>query len=180
MEKTKPIILNSVSFAYRGLVYITEPIGITFQRREDMERHISRRRRYWSRICGVELEPAPSSNETLVREEVQQVLKLTCDKMGLNYEDVKSKSRLSDYVEARRIAVAISVNRKVMYSTIARALNLHHATVLHHSKRVKELCEFDRDYRKVFINIEDYVLIHLAGSYSEDGSGKKINNHEND
>jgi len=153
---------------------VTEPIGVTFQERDHMEKYIWSRKNYWSMIIGLDLEPAPSSNETLVREEVQRVLELTCQKLGLDYEEVKTKAKPQDFVEARRFAIGICKNRKVTYSVIARALNLHHATVMFHYRRLQEMCDFDRQYRKEYLDIEDYVLIHMAGSYSEDGSGKKL------
>jgi hypothetical protein len=63
---------------------------------------------------------------------------------------------------------------------IARALDLNHATVMYHARKVKELCDFDRSFRKLFIDTEDYVLIHLAGRFKEDGSGEKEKEDEND
>ena len=162
--ENRPISLNSLVFSdKKGNSIVTEDYDMTFANLTYCELFIQERYRYWRDVLGIDLVIAEDKNETMKEIETQKVLEIVCERMGVDYLKARSKSQKREFVESRRFAMAISFGRKVNKSTIAKALGLDHATVLHHLKQLHNLCEFDRDEKKQFIDLEDYVLISMNG-----------------
>ena len=174
MERVKPVMLTNISLAREGKIYVIESFNITFLSRHHLENFIEERREYWSGVCGFNLSVFPDSSETLLPDEILTIFQLTCEKIGVEYEEAKFKRGAQEFVEARRLAIGICINRKASYSSIGRALGLNHSTILYHRRKIKEFMIYDKAFARLFNDTEDYVLTKLSGQFSEDGSGEKI------
>jgi len=160
----RPISLNSLVFSdKKGKSIVTEDYNLTFDNLTYCELFIQDRYRYWKDVFGIELVIAEDKNETMKEIETLKVLEMVCERIGVDYMKARSKSQRHDVVDARRLAMNISFNRKVNKSTIGKALGLDHTTVIHHIKELSNLCQYDREEKKRFIDLEDYVMINLNG-----------------
>ena len=162
--KDRPVSLNSLVFSNsKGEGIVTEDYHLTFSSHKHCELFIQERYRYWTDLLGIKLVIAEDKNETLEEIETLKVLEMVCERLGVDYMQARSKSQKSEVIDARRLTMNISFNRKVNKSTIAKALGLDHSTVIHHIKQLANLCKFDREEKKRFIDLEDWVLINLNG-----------------
>ena len=174
MNKTKAIALNGITFYHtQGHAVVTEGCFITFDTYEHMELYIQDRRIYWRDLLNLELTISPDNNETLLEKDVLKVLRLVCEKLGVDFDSAISKYQGCQEVEVRRFTIGICNNRKVQKTTIAKVLNLDHSTISHHTKTLMNLSKVDASYRKLFLDTEDYVMQKIGDRYMDDGSGKR-------
>jgi hypothetical protein len=174
VEKTKPVALNGIAFYNRRGDWIcTESDVITFRDYEHMEVHIQARKKYWSELYNIDLTLSADNNETLKEKQVLDVLRIVCERQGVNYQSARSKYRGRNEVEARRFTIGICHGRKMAKTTIGKALGTDHANVIYHIEELQRLSDSDKEYRKSFLDTEDFVLIEIGGQFKEDGSGKK-------
>ena len=170
----KSIVLNGITFYHsQGHSVVTEGCSLTFYTYREMELYINDRKRYWSELLNLELTISPDNHETLMEKDVLRVLELVCDYMKVSYKRAMSKYRGGKYVEARRVAIGICHRRKVQGVTIAAILDLNHTSITYHVKTLTDLCSVDAPYRKLFLDIEDYVMDNISGLFQSDGSGEK-------
>ncbi len=164
----RPVSLNSLIFSdKKGKSIVTEDYDLTFADKNYCELFIQDRYEYWKAVLEIDLVIAEDKNDTLKEIETQNILELVCKYTGVDYLQARSKSQKRKHVEARRFAMAISLGRKVNKSTIGRALGLDHATVLHHLTQLDNLCKFDAEERRQYMDLEDYVMINLNDNESE-------------
>lgn len=167
----KPITLNALTFANKkGEPIIIENHYITFFNVDDLEIFIQDRFKYYRGLIGREMVCAPDMNETLFTIEVNKVFKLTAKYFHLTYGQLFGKTRKTEIVEARRMAIVICLNRKVQKTVIAQAIGKNHATIIHHEKVFNNLIETDKSYYSVFLDLEEYVLSGLQKTVDHDKS----------
>jgi len=131
---------------------------LTFGDSEIAEKYIQRRYKFWKKTLDMDLVIAPNINETLHELEVVKVFKLTARFYNILYRQLMSKSRKTELVEARRIAINICKGREVQDSIISEVTKMDHSTVSFHKKRFKELCQTEKGYIQKYTDVEEYVL----------------------
>ena len=108
------------------------------------------------------LELAESITENLVGEEksdldIGKVQRSVCEYFGISREDLLSKSRKRQIVQARQIAMYLSRNliSNCSLATIGQEIGgKDHATVLHACSTVSDLMATDKGFRKYVSDIE--------------------------
>lgn len=171
----KSLALNGITFYHaQGHSVVTEGCAITFYTYKEMELYINDRKRYWSELLNLELTISPDNHETLMEKDVLRVLELVCEYMKVDYTRAVSKYRGGKYVEARRVAIGICHRRKVQGVTIADILDLNHTSITYHVKTLTDICSIDAPYRKMFLDVEAYVMDNISGLFEENGSGEKL------
>ena len=69
----------------------------------------------------------------------------------LNVEDIRKNTRLTEVVDARKIAYYILREKShLSYPSIGKVFNKNHATVMHNLKSVKGLLEYDIIFKEKF------------------------------
>ena len=163
----RPWALNSLKFSDKnGELIVHEGHMLTFGNEELAEKYIQKRYKYWQKTLDMDLVIAPSMNETLHEMEVVRVFKLTARFYNMPYRKMMSKSREKELVEARRIAINICKARGVQDAIISRVMDLDHATIVHHKKKFKDLCETEKKLVEIFNDCDDYVTEQL-GDYEK-------------
>ena len=88
--------------------------------------------------------------------EISDIQEKVCDYYKLSVNEIQTKSRKRDVVQARQIAMYLA--RKYTKSSLTvigeQIGNRDHATVLHAVKTVMDLCETDREIRESVSTIE--------------------------
>ena len=111
------------------------------------------------------LELAASITENLVGEEkreidIERVQQSVCDYFNISREDLQSKSRKRQIVQARQIAMFLSRNHISNCSLAAIGQEIggkDHATVLHACNTVSDLMDTDKMFRKCVTDIESML-----------------------
>lgn len=171
------ISLNSLKFSdSKGKFILKEDYLITFSNDEALEKFIQSRYKYWCEVLGIKLTIAPDKIQTLHEIEIKKVFKLVARYCGVLYSDMTGPSRKREYIDAKRIAINICLQRGVKKWTIAKAIQIHHATVLHHQRAFADLVTFDKKLMTKYNLIEEFVFENMNGLFKTDGSGKKIQN----
>jgi len=181
--RNKPVSLVGLSFFDQsGNNVVSESETKTFHDFKTMQIYIDNRVAYWSDMFNEKLIVEPHSIETLIRSEAQAVLKYVCEFMQVDYKSALSESRDVEFIEARRFTINICHERKMFKSSIAKGLNVHHATVIYHINQFEKLSSTDKAYKKLFIDAYEFVMERIGGNFRNDGSGKliKINNHKHE
>ena len=109
------------------------------------------------------LELAESITDTLVGEEkpeidIEKVQRTVCDYFNISREDLVSKSRKRQIVQARQIAMYLSRNliSNCSLATIGMEIGgKDHATVLHACNTVSDLMSTDKVFKKYVTDIEE-------------------------
>ena len=112
------------------------------------------------------LELAASITENLVGEEkndlnIDKVQKTVCEYFNISREDILSKSRKRQIVQARQIAMFLSRNliSNCSLATIGQEIGgKDHATVLHACTTVSDLMSTDKVFRKYVTDIESMLV----------------------
>lgn len=75
--------------------------------------------------------------------------------------DVRSKKRLREVVDAKKIFCLIAFNEinRISYSNIARFIEVTHATILHHIKKAKDHLKYDPEFKSKYDKIEDIFFL---------------------
>ena len=171
----KPISLRSIVFHdINGISIVKEEYSLTFSSHEYAEKFIDERKEYWTNILGIKLVITPMQNETIEEIEIQKVFKLTARAMGISSQFIFRRTRSAAIIEVRRTAIAICVEFGLSVSVIGNAIGFDHSTIIHHRDKFYGLCEYEPGYEDKYNEIKDKVLKKMNGSFSEDGSGKKI------
>ena len=154
----KPLSLNSLTFSDdKGNRIVTEDYFITFRNDDAMEAFIQDRWDYWKRTLDMGLLFAQDSCETLDELNIRKTVRLVAKYFKVDYKGAISRSRKHEYIEVRRMAIAICLSRHTLLTTVGKAMNMHHATVIHHRDTFKNLCETDDKYKQDFDLVENYV-----------------------
>lgn len=163
----RPWSLNSLKFSdENGELIVHEGHILTFGNEELAEKYVQRRLKYWSELLGMDLVISPSMNETLHEMEVVRVFKLTARFYNIPYRKMMSRSREKELVESRRVAINICKARGVQDAVITRMMKVNHATIVHHKKKFKDLCAYDKKLVKIFNDCDDYITEQL-GDYEK-------------
>lgn len=98
---------------------------------------------------------------TKVELSVDYISKVVCDILNMTAEDIQSKTRKRNIVQARQLAMYFSKKMtQQSLSTIGSLIgNKDHATVLHACKSVKNLIETDKDFKLLFQKIEQKLKL---------------------
>ena len=112
------------------------------------------------------LELAASITENLVGEEkndlnIDKVQKTVCEYFNISRDDILSKSRKRQIVQARQIAMFLSRNliSNCSLATIGQEIGgKDHATVLHACTTVSDLMSTDKVFRKYVTDIESMLV----------------------
>lgn len=91
--------------------------------------------------------------KTLTIEDIRDT---TCQQFNLSVNDILTKSRQREVVEARQIAMFLSKKlTKAPLSSIGKTIGgRNHSTVVYACKRVEDLIETDKQYKKIVEDIE--------------------------
>ena len=159
----RPIALNSLKFSDKnGELIVIDGAMMTFGSQELAEVYIQKRYKFWKKTFGMDLLIAPDNNQTLHEMEVVRVFKLTAKYYNILYRRLMSKSREKELVEARRIAINICKARGVQDAVISRVMGINHATIVHHKKKFKDLCVFDKKLLETFEKCDEYVTENMG------------------
>jgi len=162
IDEEKPVTLNSLKFSDKyGNLIVDEGYMLTFGSSELAEKFIQKKYKYWGKVLNVELVIAPDINETIHELEVIKVFKLTARYYNILYRDLMSKTRKSENIEAKRIAINICKGRNVQDAVICRVTKLDHSTIVHHKKKFKALVEYETGYVAKYEAAEEFVLNSL-------------------
>jgi len=72
-----------------------------------------------------------------------------CNHFGISKAGLMSKNRIRAVMEARTILCYLLTQKKLLTSTATgKMLDISHATVLHHAKKVIGFMLYDEDYKK--------------------------------
>ena len=112
------------------------------------------------------LELADTITESLVGEQksdldIEKVQRSVCDYFNISREDLLSKSRKRQIVQARQIAMFLSRNliSNCSLATIGQEIGgKDHATVLHACTTVSDLMETDKLFKKYVTDIESMLV----------------------
>ncbi|MFV0289767.1 MAG: chromosomal replication initiator protein DnaA [Mangrovibacterium sp.] len=87
---------------------------------------------------------------------VNYISKVVCEHLNVTSNDILSKTRKREIVQARQLAMYFAKNMTTqsLASIGSQIGNKDHATVLHACKAVKNLVETDKDFKSTFVNIE--------------------------
>ena len=163
----RPWALNSLKYSDKnGELVVHEGHILTFGNEELAEKYIQKRLKFWNKTLDMDLVIAPSMNETLHEMEVVRVFKLTARFYNIPYRKMISKSRERELVESRRVAINICKARGVQDAVISRMLNLDHSTIVHHKKKFKDLCKYDKKLVEIFNDCDEYISEQL-GDYEK-------------
>lgn len=89
--------------------------------------------------------------------------------MGLSEEELKSKKRFSDYVDARQMfMIFLRKHSKLSTTVIGKHLNRDHSTVVYGQKTGFNLLQTDAQFRERYENIEYMTLNPFI--FNPDGS----------
>lgn len=84
----------------------------------------------------------------LKMHDVIRVMSMVCDAMGQPIDGVASKSRKVQYVKCR-VAVAYLTYSKSNVTTIARAMNRDHSSIIHYIRRAEFVLASDRKLSQI-------------------------------
>ncbi|MFV0521322.1 MAG: chromosomal replication initiator protein DnaA [Mangrovibacterium sp.] len=98
---------------------------------------------------------------TKVELSVNYISKVVCDNLNLEIEDIQSKTRKREIVQARQLAMYFSkeMTKQSLSAIGAQIGKKDHATVLHACKTVKNLIETDKSFRTTFQKIEQKLKL---------------------
>lgn len=89
-----------------------------------------------------------------MKADLEQYATYLCDYLGVELADLQIKCRLRERVDIRHMVLTcMYYDRLVMRTTIkeiASLFNQDHSTLLHAVKTVKNLKEYDKDYKEVW------------------------------
>jgi hypothetical protein len=105
---------------------------------------------------------------------LHRILKVVCDELGANIDDVTSKKRQREITDARHIFcyLASKAYGRHTLKQIGKLVNRDHASVLHAKRKVIDLMEFDRE-----INAVVNAIIRRLGKFSaNDVYNNEVNN----
>lgn len=90
---------------------------------------------------------------------INYIKKVVCDYFGVKVEDIQTKSRKQEIVQARQIAMFFAKKyTKASLSTIGAEIgNKDHATVLYANKTVNNLQETDKLYKSNIVGIDKRI-----------------------
>ena len=168
MDHSKPITLRSLIFSdTKGVEKVRQYYDIEFGNEEDAEVFIQDQYKYFTGLYG-KLVFRQQSFDTLTEMEIKQVLKLVSKFFKLQYRDVKSRSRKPKYVEARRMAAMICIERNKSRSAIYEFLGIDHSNLSHHEKQFRNYMETDPEYVKKYNDCSEYVMGELKEIYKDE------------
>lgn len=85
----------------------------------------------------------------------ENICDIVCKDEGVNLEDLKNNSRVSDLVYARQLIIYLSKELKVgTYESIGRVFGRDHATALYACKSIKNYYDTDKHKRE---KIDRYI-----------------------
>lgn len=92
---------------------------------------------------------------------VEHISQTVCDYFGIEHDDLQSKTRKREIVQARQIAMFFSksLTNSSLSAIGAKIGQKDHATVLHACKAVTNMLETDRDFKNQIQNIEAQLKI---------------------
>lgn len=170
----KPITLSSLTFSNdRGEFIVRKDYFMEFKDEAQAEIFIQAEFKYFTSLYG-KITFAHNMNDTLTEIQIKSVLRLVSSFLGLRYRDVISKSQKREFVEARRFAVMICIDKGKTRESIYEFLKIDHSTVVHHVKQFRNLTSTDPSYRNKYDECLEFVSISLNGQFKEDGSGEKL------
>ena len=158
----KPINLNRITFSDKdGAMVLIEYHEVTFAHATDAEKYIQDRSVYWRSVLNKHLFISPSLNDTLEQIEIKKVFKLTAKYFDIDYPTLMSRSRKSNLVDARRMAINICLERSVRQCDIEDATGLPHDLIIYHRNKWEGFMEIDSEYAFKFGAVEEFVLTTL-------------------
>ena len=173
----KPINLLSITFTDQyGEMVVKEEYSVTFNDVSNAEKFIQQRHTYWQELLSMRLFMSPRQNETIDTIEIQKIFKLVSKHFNISPGNIFRRVRNPNVIEARRFGVAICTYLTLKPQTISDAIGFDRTNIIYHRNKFDGIYEVDIKYREKYERVKDAVLTELNGSYSEDGSGKKLNN----
>lgn len=123
------------------------------------------RRRYWKIVAAKDIEKQLSMYEQamIAEVEISKIINVVCAYFDIFKEDLMQKTRKREIIDARHIATAlanfkIKDKRRVSLAFIGKLIGRKdHATVLHASKKVLNLCETDPVFKAMYDHVETLV-----------------------
>ncbi len=93
---------------------------------------------------------------THIELSVNYISKVVCDIVNVSIDDMQSKTRKREIVQARQLAMffARTMTKQSLSAIGSQIGNRDHATVLHAEKTVKNLVETDKGFKAIYEKIE--------------------------
>jgi chromosomal replication initiator protein len=100
-------------------------------------------------------------SEFIVPDMKQIIIESVVRATDVSMEDIQSKLRLREVVEARHLICYFLRNHTMMpLQKIGNLINRDHSTVIHGYKTVKNLIETDADFRALTNLVNHYISTH--------------------
>lgn len=92
-------------------------------------------------------------------DDVEQILAITCNTLNVPMEGVLSSSRKRELVEARCIAIGLTltVNKKITLMELGRIFSRDHSTIIYNRNLYDDLYKSDKDFTKKADSVLKFV-----------------------
>lgn len=92
-------------------------------------------------------EVSAQCNDTIGKPTEQGILLIVCQMYGLMFQDIKSKKRTANIVDARCLAIAAikHLYPSTSLKQMGRIMHLHHTSIIYYHQRHKDILKYDID-----------------------------------
>lgn len=94
-----------------------------------------------------------------MNDRINLLREAVCKHYNISVEDFDDRRRFREVVDAKRMFCFFARKHfKKTYKSIADLLNSHHATVIHHEKKMKDYLSFDKEEMVKYLKIRDMMF----------------------
>lgn len=87
--------------------------------------------------------------------DISKIIEVVCNKLSVDENELKSRIKVKKLLYARYVVIYISRNYfKIPYTTIAKALNKDHSTIINGYNRARKLIIKDKEFQKMVEKVE--------------------------
>lgn len=90
--------------------------------------------------------------------DISKIIEIVCNKFSVNEDELKSRIKVKKLLYARYVVIYISRNHfKIPYTTIAKALNKDHSTIINGYNKARKLIIKDNEFQKMVEKVEKHL-----------------------
>jgi chromosomal replication initiation ATPase DnaA len=89
---------------------------------------------------------------------ISDIIKIVSAEMGVDQEEITSKSRVQEAADARAVVQAVMRDRGWIYSRIALVFSTDHATVMHNCRKIEQARAMVKAYDAVQAAIKNLPI----------------------
>jgi chromosomal replication initiator protein len=87
--------------------------------------------------------------------DISKIIEVVCNKLSVDENELKSRIKVKKLLYARYVVIYISRNYfKIPYTTIAKALNKDHSTIINGYNRARKLIIKDKEFQRMVEKVE--------------------------